>query len=140
MDHQISIWNLLLQVEDIDMSDKKLFSLDSAQEITVQLKISKSGEDFELVHVFRQPTALDKKDFLSRRVFSEVSSSGKNETYLDAVFSLWGSTVVRVEGYELPEGCDEKTWKELIPLEHRLWAVSEMLKAGGDLDEISLKN
>lgn len=122
------------------MTEKKLFSLDTQKEIKVQLKVARSGEDYELVHVFRQPTAADKKDFLSHRVFSEVSSTNRKETYLDAVFSLWEGTIIRVEGYELSEGCDDNTWKELIPLEHRLWAISEMLKAGGDLGEISLKN
>ena len=115
------------------MGKKKLFPLSAGGELEIVLRVRAQGENFKLVHVFREPTAADKKAFwghISRVELLEGGRSGGGSMdYLGANELLYNRCIQRVEGYDLPESAASRpeSWKELIPLEHKLWAVEELL-------------
>ncbi len=130
------------------MDKEKLFPLPEGVEIKIVLHIRAQGEKYELVHVFRDPTAADKKAYWGHitrmELFEGTSGEGKMD-YLGANELLYDRCALRVEGYALPEiasrpGAENTDWKKLIPLEHKLWAVENLLERAGSLDEESSKN
>ncbi len=121
------------------MAKPKLFPLPASEEVKVILKIEDREEVYNLIHYFRGLTAEDKKDFWGRMGRGELTGADKplGSEYLGAVEMLYDRSIKRVEGYELPEGADN--WREMIPLEHKAWAVSRLLKSAGTLSEEAQK-
>ena len=129
------------------MSKSKRFPLYPAgSEIEIFLKVRAGGETYGLVHVFREPTAADKKIFWGRISRSELAPRKEGEPggdYLEANEQLYDRCILRVEGYALPAGAPETepgSLKETIPLEHKLWAVEELLARAGTLSVDTVKN
>jgi hypothetical protein len=122
------------------MTEQKLFPLPAPEEVKEVLKIEDRGEVYKLMHVFRGLTAADKKAFWGHIGHSELSgpAGGQGGDYLGAVEKLYDCSIKRVEGYDLPEGTEN--WRELIPLEHKAWAVGRLLKSAGTLSEEAQKN
>ena len=131
------------------VSKKKFFQLFPAQDVRVVLNVRVNGELFELVHLFREPTAEDKKAFwasITRTELLEGGPGGQGVDYLGANEMLYDRCILRVEGYDIsPRASGESepaadVWKEAIPLEHKLWAVEELLSRAGTLSEQASKN
>ena len=122
------------------MPRQKLFPLHSREEVEVVLNVEGGGRVYDLVHVFRGLTAEDKKSFWGHMGRAELSGDlvSQGSGYLTAVEKLYDDAVKRVQGYELPEGAEN--WRELIPLEHKAWAVGRLLKSAGTLSEEAKKN
>jgi hypothetical protein len=130
------------------METVRLFPLARESEIRVVLRVDLEGEAFPLVHIFREPTAADKKAYWGRMSRNEIAGAqAPEERALDCLGAadlLYERCILRVEGYGLPE--DSQTdgrgdgWKELIPLEHKLWAVNRLLSRAGTLSEETVKN
>ena len=122
------------------MATQKLFPLTAPEEVKEVLEIEAGSEVYKLIHVFRGLTAADKKAFWGHMSHSELSSSGSGQEceYLGAVEKLYDSSIIRVEGYDLPQGTEN--WKELIPLAHKAWALGQLLKRAGTLSEQTQKN
>ena len=121
------------------MAKPKLFPLPAPEEVKVVLKIEDREEVYNLVHVFRGLTAEDKKDFWGRMGRGELTGADNSQgsDYLAAVEMLYDRSIKRVEGYELPEAVNK--WRGMIPLEHKAWAVSRLLKSAGTLSEEAQK-
>ncbi|MBN2290709.1 MAG: hypothetical protein JXQ83_15350 [Candidatus Glassbacteria bacterium] len=121
------------------MSGPRLFPLAANEEIRIVLKIEDGGEVYNLVHIFRGLTAEDKKAFWGWMGRTELAGGERSQggDYLGAVELLYDRSVKRVEGYEPPEAAER--WRELIPLEHKAWAVGRLLKSAGTLSEEAQK-
>ncbi len=121
------------------MAKPKLFPMPAQEEVEVVLKIEDQGEIYNLVHIFRRLTAADKKNFWGHMSRAELAGNAnpQGSDYLGAVEMLYDSSIKRVEGYELPEGVNN--WREMVPLEHKAWAVSRLLKSAGTLSEEAQK-
>ncbi len=127
------------------MNKNKLFPLSlSGGEVEITLKVRAHGESYKLVHVFREPTAVDKKVFygcMSRAELTGGSPTEGGTGYLGAIETLYDRCILRVEGYDLPDPGDRGgAWKEVIPIEHKYWAVEELLRQEGTLAEETAKN
>lgn len=127
------------------MSKNKLFPLSpSGGEVGVTLKVRAHGEIYKLFHVFREPTAADKKVFygcMSRAELTGTGGADGGSGYWSAIETLYDRCVLRVEGYDLPDpGGMGEAWKEAVPIEHKYWAVEELLRQEGTLAEETAKN
>lgn len=128
------------------MDKKKLFPLAAAGgETRVALSIRAQGEKYLLVHIFRELTAADKKLYWAALSRAELASGGGSETgidYLGANEKLYDDSILRVEGYDFsaPGAPGGASWKEAVPLEHKLWAVEELLACAGTISRETAKN
>ena len=127
------------------MSKNKLFPLSpSSGEVGITLKVRAQGEIYILVHFFREPTAEDKKVFYGCMSRTELTDTGGAECgsgYWSAIETLYDRCVLRVEGYDLPEpGGKVEAWKEAVPIEHKYWAVEELVRRQGTLAGETAKN
>jgi len=129
------------------MSD--LYPVEPLDEIRIEFRYQRLDEEhklkeYKLVHLFREPTAEDKKKywaFLSRtKVIGKGRRNQEIETdYAGANALLWNLCIKRVEGYGLPEGGGE--WKGLIDPEHKRIAVEKLREAcGTEIDGEAEKN
>jgi len=127
------------------MSNNKLFPLSrSGGEVEITLKVRAHGEIYKLVHVFREPSAADKKVFygcMSRAELAGAGGADSGSGYWGAIETLYDRCILRVQGYELPEPGDSgDALREAIPIEHKYWAVEELLRQEGTLAEETAKN
>ena len=130
------------------MSKHKLFPLSTGGELRIVLRVRAQGETYELVHVFREPTAADKKAYwghITRPELFENEGGQQSMDYLGANELLYDRCILRVDGYDgVPDSAEsmsrEEGWKKLIPLEHKLWAVENLLERAGTLSEEASKN
>ena len=125
------------------MEGQKLFSLNCEGQLRVELAVRSSGERFILVHVFRPPTAEDKKRFWATMgAVPAGEGPERNLAYLTAQENLYDKCILAVEGYDLKHGSGEgdRAWVAEIPVEHKLWAVEKLLSAAGNLEREAAKN
>ena len=132
------------------MTKQKLFPLSAGGEIKIILRVRAQGETYELVHFFREPSAADKKAYWGHITRPEIFDGEGREgsmDYLGANELLYDRCILRVEGYDcapgsgdLESGQLQAGWKKLIPLEHKLWAVENLLERAGTLSEEASKN
>ena len=127
------------------MSKNKLFPLSpSGGEVEITLKVRAQDKIYKLVHIFREPTAADKKVFygcMSRAELTGTSGTEGGTGYWGAIETLYDRCILRVEGYNLQDPGDRgESWKEAIPIEHKYWAVEELLRQEGTLAEETAKN
>ena len=125
------------------MTVGKLFSLESDGKVKVQLTVRRDGEQFSLTHTFCRPSVADKKEFWSELgAMPEGGGAERNHAYLSAQERLYDKCVTAVQGYDLKlEGQEgEGWWVALIPLEHKLWAVEQLLAKAGNLEHDAAKN
>jgi len=133
----------------------KGFPLAIPGEVRIVLKLRKDGELEELVHCFREPNAADRKEYYRRRNRAELENKDGAADYLDINEWLWGYCIKSVEGYDFKgqetgvrnqesgaksKKAKKEQWKELIPLEHKLWAVEGLMGRIGVLQGIESKN
>ena len=118
---------------------KKLFSLAPKGDVTVTLNVKLKGEPYELKHIFREPTAEDKKGYWRHMSKTEITGRQQKQSmdYFGAVEFLYDRCIKDVEGYDKPAGV--KDWKKLIPIEHKQWAVEALQEEVG-LPEEEQKN
>lgn len=122
--------------------NKNLIPTAPRESIRVELEILIQGKKYRAVHVFREPMARDKKEYL-RATFLLTGSGDNQKRVLNAAGAaelLWGACLKSVEGYDLPEGCGLDMIRERIPLEHKIWAVDALLARVGELVESKKKN
>jgi len=121
------------------MAKTRLFPLPALEEVEVVLKVEDGREVYNLVHIFRGLTAADKKAFWGSLGRAELAgeAGSQGSEYLQAVEMLYDQSIKRVRGYELSE--EAGNWREMIPLEHKAWAVSRLLKSAGTLSEDAQK-
>lgn len=127
------------------MSKNKLFPLSpSGGEVEITLKVRAHGEIYKLLHVFREPTAADKKAFygcISRAALTGAGPTESGAGYWGAIETLYDRCILRAEGYDLPDPGDRgELWREAVPIEHKYWAVEELLRQEGTLAEETAKN
>lgn len=118
---------------------KELMRLGFEKEIKVVLPpIESDGKWYkDLTHVFRQLTAEDRLNYYRIQSQAEVTFNieGKPEKrtsgdYWKAIQELYDSCTLRYENYVFPDGCEN--WRDLMPLEHKQWAIELLLdKVGG---------
>ena len=117
------------------MGAVNLFPLQQPEDITIQMRINVKGTYYDLKHVFREPTAEDKKKY--QRLLSQTELVGRERRirldYGAAAESLWNNCIKSVEGYDTA-GVED--WKSRIPLEHKQWAVEALLSEVGIPEEI----
>ncbi|MBW7996013.1 MAG: hypothetical protein FVQ81_05450 [Candidatus Glassbacteria bacterium] len=125
------------------MEDRKFFGLGGDERVSVELTVQSGGEHYQLVHLFRRPSAADKKRFWAA-MGSVPAAEGqdRNLAYLSAQERLYDDSILEVEGYDLKDGGseDERWWVALVPLEHKLWAVEKLLSEAGNLEPEAVKN
>ncbi len=125
------------------MAVEDLFALESDGKVQVQLTVRRDGERFSLSHTFRRPSVADKKEFWSELgAMPEGGGAERNHAYLSAQERLYDKCVTAVQGYDLQPGGQEseRWWVALIPLEHKLWAVEQLLARAGNLERDAAKN
>jgi len=118
---------------------KPLFSLQEVEEIKIRRVVVIEGARYELVHVFREPTAEDKKEY-QRRLNRTEGIGAERRIILDLGESaefLWDACIKKVEGYDVT---GVKDWKDRVPLEHKQWAVDALLSQAGRLEGGFQKN
>mgnify|MGYP006310221081 CR=1 FL=1 len=126
------------------MSDIPKFDLRPGSPVRIELVVRRDGEKFTLAHTFRQPSAEDRMRFwASLGAGPAGGDSQRNLAYLSAQQELYDRSVISVEGYDMPrpDGASvDRWWVELVPLEHKLWAVEKLLAAAGSLERETEKN
>lgn len=125
------------------MTVGNLFALESDGKVKVQLTVRRDGERFALSHTFRRPSVADKKEFWSELgAMPESGGAERNHAYLSVQERLYDKCITDVQGYDLKlEGQEsERGWVALIPLEHKLWAVEQLLAKAGNLERDAAKN
>ncbi len=126
------------------MSEQALFPLSApSEELRVTLRVRREGRAYELVHCFREPSAADRKAFweqVTRPAVLEARPGEPRADYLGANQLLYDRCILGIEGYGLPPEAAAGDWRELIPLEHKLWAVERLLERAGVPDEGAVKN
>src|SRR4030042_6027304 len=95
-------------------------------EIGIALRVRAGGRNYQLLHIFRDPSAADKKAFwgcLSRAGTPGAKEDSGGLDYLGANEFLYDRCILRVEGYELTQQAagESRGWKNLVPLKHKLW-------------------
>ncbi len=111
--------------------------------VNVQLTVRRDGERFMLTHIFRPPSVADKKEFWAELgALPHSDGAERNQAYLSAQERLYDKCVTSVQGYDLKQDGqeDERWWLSLIPLEHKLWAVEQLLAKAGNLEREAAKN
>ncbi len=125
------------------MTVGNLFALDSDGRVNVQLMVRREGERFVLTHTFRRPSVADKKEFWAQLgALPDSSGAERNNAYLSAQEQLYDKCVTGVQGYDIKQDGQEseRRWLALIPLEHKLWAVEQLLAKAGNLERDAAKN
>jgi len=118
----------------------KLFPLGVGSEVQIELSVEREGENFALVHVFREPDVEDRKVYWSYLGRSEMEAGNRQGAdYLGAGERLYDRCILRTEGYSFPEG-DSRDWRALLPVEHKSWAVQLLLTRAGSLSGADIKN
>lgn len=103
-----------------------------------------TGEDVRLLHVFREPTAADKKLYYGELTGAELRDRREGQTragqgLFDAIEALYNACIIEIGGdYEIEEGIKE--WKPLVPIEHKRFAIERLLSVGVTIKDESLKN
>lgn len=95
--------------------------------------IDSDGDIYEnLTHIFRQPTAEDKISYYRLMTQAEIIHGidgkpirTKDGDYWPAINELYDRCILRVEEYKFPE--QTENWKELVPLEHKQWAIELLI-------------
>ena len=116
------------------------FEVRASEESKVTLVAEQGGVEHTLVHVLGQPTASELRNYSRMRSEVEVRRrrASLKHSPAEADEWLWDQIAVRVEGYTV-EGreltSDVPEWKSLVPLLHKVEAVSAMCAVAADEDE-----
>ncbi len=111
-------------------------------DIEVVLIFQRHGQTFELKHLFREPTAADKRArarHLSRTKIQRQNRNYVETDYTGASEKLYDRCIKEVTGYDVDSS--KSAWKSSIPIDHKTAAVEKMLSESGlELDEDDSKN
>jgi hypothetical protein len=116
------------------------FEVRTSQESRVTLIAEQGGVEHTLVHVLRQPTASELRDYSRMRSEVEVRRrrAALKRSPAEADEWLWDQIALCVEGYTV-EGrnltADMPEWKSLVPLLHKVEAVASVCAVAADEDE-----
>jgi hypothetical protein len=94
------------------------------------LRLQRGEKKFILKHFFRLPSFTDWYDYLKQRKFMGLSKGKDTYEFSNVMqeqdLEFWGSLIVRVEGYVTGKKdiMDSDNWKEKIPVDHKLEAMS----------------
>lgn len=116
------------------------FEVSASGEERIKLVAERGGVEHTLVHVLRQPTASELRTYSRMRSEVEVRRrrASLKHSPAEADEWLWGRIAVRVEGYTV-EGreltSDVPEWKSLVPLLHKVEAVSAVCAVAADEEE-----
>lgn len=116
------------------------FEVSASGEERIKLVAERGGVEHTLVHVLRQPTASELRTYSRMRSEVEVRRrrASLKHSPAEADEWLWAQIAVRVEGYTV-EGreltSDVPEWKSLVPLLHKVEAVSAVCAVAADEEE-----
>jgi len=124
---------------------EELYPVETVDEIEIVFKVERFGKTYKLKHLFREPTAADKRARMNELAKTRIRSGRRREgqevttDYFGASLLLWDRCIKSVEGYAIKEG--DQNWREKVDPDHKRIAVEKLLQmCGAELDEEEIKN
>jgi len=100
-----------------------LFRVAQPEEIRVKIELEQDGEAVSTLHIFRPPSAVDRKNYYSRLSYMEMTAGGGQRQVsgvIEASEQLYDACIKQVEGVDFGGAAD---WKQALPIEIKRAAV-----------------